>query len=162
MDGSYGQDSFASAADAEAATAVRRELGRMLADLRRRAGFSQRELGRLTGYDHTVVAHSEKGRPAAGETFWKLADDALGAERALATAYGRLRNLELAAREKTRRQEQAARAERAAHWLPHGPEQSAPAVISGPTATVVCPNCGQAFELVPQVIGRKPGTTAHS
>ena len=150
-------------ADAEGAAAARRELGRMLADLREGAGLSQRQLGRLTGYHHTVVGHSEKGLPAGAEAFWKLADDAVNAGGALAARYEQVRSLELAAREKARQKEQAAREEQAARRLSGKRAQSPVPVISGPATTVVCPNCCQSFELVPRLpSGQEPGGTISS
>jgi transcriptional regulator with XRE-family HTH domain len=148
-----------SGADTEAAAAAaRRELGQMLAGLREGARLTQRQLGRLTGYHHTVVGHSEKGIPAGAEAFWKLADDAVNASGVLAARYEQVRNLELAAREKTRRKEQAAREEQAARRLSRKRAQSPVPVISGPAAIVVCPNCCHSFELVPRLrSGQEPG-----
>jgi transcriptional regulator with XRE-family HTH domain len=135
----------------------------MLASLRHGAGLSQRQLGRLTGYDHTVVAHSERGRPAAAEAFWKLADNALNAGGALAAGYSRVRNLEMASREKARQQQQAAREERAADRLSGSRAQLPVQAVCGPAATVVCPHCRQPFELMPLLpAGHEHGMAAFS
>lgn len=135
----------------------------MLRELREGAELSLRQLGRLTGFHHSVVAHSEKGLRAGGEAFWKLADDAVNGEGALTAQYDQVRNLERAAREKARQQEQAAREERAARRLSGKRTQSQATASAGSAATVVCPNCRVSIELVPRLpAGHGPGMTASS
>jgi transcriptional regulator with XRE-family HTH domain len=119
----------------------------MLADLRHDAGLSQRQLARMTGFDHTVIAHSERGRPAAGEAFWKLADVTLGAGGMLAATYAQIRDREHRERQDARIRDQRAREQRAGfHFLP--PPSAAP--DCGPGALVTCPHCRREFELVPR------------
>jgi transcriptional regulator with XRE-family HTH domain len=144
-------ESPAPSADDDGAAEARRVLGQMLAGLRQRARLSQRDLGRLTGYHHTVVAHAELGRPSAAEAFWKLADDAVNAEGTLAARYEQIRNLELMKREKARQEEQARREERAVQRLSRKRTPSLPPALSEPAGTVVCPNCRVPIELVPRL-----------
>jgi transcriptional regulator with XRE-family HTH domain len=153
-----------SAGDARtAAAAARRDLGRLLADWRRRAGLTQRQLGTLTGYHHSVVAHSETGRPAAGSDFWKIADDVLGTGGTLAAGHHRTRDLEQAGRQQARRQQQAEREERVARALSRRRAPSAGTLIAGQAAAGcgVCPNCGQPFDLILRP-SPEPGPTACS
>jgi hypothetical protein len=167
--------SVASGTAGEAIAAARRDLGRLLAGFRREAGLSLRQLGRLAGYDHSVVAHSEAGRPAAGPGFWKIIDEVLEADGSLAAGHDRVRGLEQAAREQARqRQQQAAREQRAARRPSPGSAPSAVPPASGQAAagcgdcpvttaaTVICPNCCQAFELIPRPAGRQPGAAVPS
>lgn len=142
-----------------AAAAVRRDLGRLLAGYRRKAGLTQRQLGTLTGYHYSVVAHSETGRPAAGLDFWDRADDVLGTGGALAAGHHRVRDLDQAARQQARRQRQADRDNRVASVLSRGRTSPADPVIAAPASAGcgVCPSCGQAFELIPRPApGRGP------
>lgn len=156
-------ESSAPGPDTETVEAARRELGEMLADFRNGAGLSLRQLGQLTGFHHTVVAHSEKGRSSAGEAFWKLVDNALHADGALTAQYDQVRNLELAVRERARQEEQAAREERAAGRLSRKRTQSQAPVPAGPVATMVCPNCCVSIELVPRLpAGQEPGMRTSS
>src|SRR6202000_989444 len=67
----------------------RRALGRRLAALRSRAGFSQWEFAPLTGYSRSTLSDAELGRHRLRREFWQRCDDALRADRALIAAHGR-------------------------------------------------------------------------
>src|SRR6266511_2216137 len=68
----------------EEVAALRRALGRRLADLRKTAGYSQEALAPLTGYGRSTVANVEIGRQSVPLDFWQRCDDALGADGQLA------------------------------------------------------------------------------
>lgn len=69
---------------------LRRALGERLATLRQAADLTQAQLGQATSYDRTKVAHLEKGRTRAGESFWQAADAACRADGALLAAFHEL------------------------------------------------------------------------
>ncbi|GDY30557.1 hypothetical protein GTS_21900 [Gandjariella thermophila] len=66
---------------------LRRALGERLATFRRAAGLTQAQLAAATTCDRTRVAHIEKGRTRADETFWQAADHACHAGGALLAAF---------------------------------------------------------------------------
>jgi transcriptional regulator with XRE-family HTH domain len=140
----------------------RRALGRRLAALRSRAGFSQWEFAPLTGYSRSTLSDAELGRHRLRREFWQRCDDALRADGALIAAYDRIEVQASAARRSARSQAQAAREEQASQrlhaLLPDGPSP-APTAEPDPVAleatletpdpeaprTVVerCPHCHQ-------------------
>jgi transcriptional regulator with XRE-family HTH domain len=63
--------------DQEAINDARRSLGRQLAAWRLRAGLTQGQLARQTGYHRTTIAHAEAGDRASRELA-EAADRALG------------------------------------------------------------------------------------
>ncbi|HEY0717110.1 MAG TPA: helix-turn-helix transcriptional regulator [Streptosporangiaceae bacterium] len=138
----------------------RQALGRRLAALRSRAGFSQWEFAPLTGYSRSTLSDAELGRHRLRREFWQRCDDALQADGALISAYDRIESQATAARRSARSQAQAAREEQASQrlhaLLPSLPQAAAPApatsaapapVPDDPHAprTVVerCPHCRQ-------------------
>ena len=95
----------------------RRALGRRLAALRSRAGFSQWEFAPLTGYSRSTLSDAELGRHRLRREFWQRCDDALRADGALIAAYDRIEVQASAARRSARSQAQAAREEQASQRL---------------------------------------------
>jgi transcriptional regulator with XRE-family HTH domain len=95
----------------------RRALGRRLAALRSRAGFSQWEFAPLTGYSRSTLSDAELGRHRLRREFWQRCDDALRADGALIAAYDRIEAQATAARRSARSQAQAAREEQASQRL---------------------------------------------
>jgi transcriptional regulator with XRE-family HTH domain len=65
------------------AAASARALSTALGTLRRRAGLTQRQLGRVAGVSLTAVGHAETGRLWHSRDFWEHADKALNANREL-------------------------------------------------------------------------------
>src|SRR5579875_3662102 len=127
----------------------RRALGRRLAALRSRAGFSQWEFAPLTGYSRSTLSDAELGRHRLRREFWQRCDDALRADGALIAAYDRIEVQASAARRSARSQAQAAREEQASERL-HALLPDAPGPASADTdpeapRTVVesCPHCHQ-------------------
>jgi transcriptional regulator with XRE-family HTH domain len=134
----------------------RRALGRRLAALRSRAGFSQWEFAPLTGYSRSTLSDAELGRHRLRREFWQRCDDALRADGALIAAYDRIEVQASAARRSARSQAQAAREEQASQRLhallpdvPGPAREASPAALESPDPeaprTVVerCPHCRQ-------------------
>ena len=132
-------------AASEAIAAARRDLGRLLADFRHRAGLSQRELAQLAGYSAGVVAWAETGRPGVSAQFWERADELLHAGGQLVAGDGQVRCLDRWAREQARTSPAAA--------LDSQPAPLQRVVLPGQhTVTAasigVCPHCHRALEVV--------------
>ena len=95
----------------------RRALGRRLASLRSRAGFSQWEFAPLTGYSRSTLSDAELGRHRLRREFWQRCDEALTAGGVLTAAYDRIEVVATAVRRTARSQAQAARDEQASRRL---------------------------------------------
>ena len=123
----------------------RRALGRRLAALRSRSGFSQWEFAPLTGYSRSTLSDAELGRHRLRREFWQRCDDALRAEGALIAAYDRIEAQATAARRSARSQEQVARERQASQRLHALLPADAPATDPESPMTVVeqCPHCRQ-------------------
>jgi DNA-binding XRE family transcriptional regulator len=70
--------------------AMRRDLGRQLAQQRKAAGLVQRELGVMVGYSRTAVANAETGHAQIGRSLWERADRVLGTGELFARGFDRL------------------------------------------------------------------------
>ena len=95
----------------------RRALGRRLAALRSRSGFSQWEFAPLTGYSRSTLSDAELGRHRLRREFWERCDGALMSEGMLTAAYDRIEAVATAVRRTARSQAQAAREEQATRRL---------------------------------------------
>jgi transcriptional regulator with XRE-family HTH domain len=133
--GGHGADRAHGASRSERIWEQRRALGRRLAALRSRAGFSQWEFAPLTGYSRSTLSDAELGRHRLRREFWQRCDDALRADGALIAAYDRIEVQASAARRSARSQAQAARDEQASQRL-HAllPDQPSPARKPSPAA----------------------------
>ena len=80
----------------------RRALGRRLAALRSRSGFSQWEFAPLTGYSRSTLSDAELGRHRLRREFWQRCDEALMSEGVLTAAYDRIEALATAVRRSAR------------------------------------------------------------
>ena len=151
----------------------RRALGRRLAALRSRAGFSQWEFAPLTGYSRSTLSDAELGRHRLRREFWQRCDDALRADGALIAAYDRIEVQASAARRSARSQAMAVREEQASQrlhaLLPDEPSPAAPESTvlesSAPEGTdpeaprtVVerCPHCRQPVTVMIMPAPRTP------
>ena len=95
----------------------RRALGRRLAALRSRSGFSQWEFAPSTGYSRSTLSDAELGRHRLRREFWQRCDEALMSEGLLTAAYDRIEALATAVRRSARIQAQAVREEQASRRL---------------------------------------------
>jgi hypothetical protein len=95
----------------------RRALGRRLASLRSRSGFSQWEFAPLTGYSRSTLSDAELGRHRLRREFWERCDEALIADGVLTAAYDRIEAVAVAVRRTARSQAQAVREEQASRRL---------------------------------------------
>ncbi len=95
----------------------RRALGRRLASLRSRSGFSQWEFAPLTGYSRSTLSDAELGRHRLRREFWERCDGALTTDGVLTAAYDRIEVVATAVRRSARSQAQAAREEQATRRL---------------------------------------------
>jgi len=95
----------------------RRALGRRLASLRSRAGFSQWEFAPLTGYSRSTLSDAELGRHRLRREFWQRCDEALTADGVLTAAYDRIEVVAAAVRRTARSQAEAMREEQALRRL---------------------------------------------
>jgi hypothetical protein len=95
----------------------RRALGRRLASLRSRSGFSQWEFAPLTGYSRSTLSDAELGRHRLRREFWERCDEALMADGVLTAAYDRIEAVAVAVRRTARSQAQAVREEQASRRL---------------------------------------------
>ena|ERR1700761_1852027 len=138
----------------------RRALGRRLAALRSRSGFSQWEFAPLTGYSRSTLSDAELGRHRLRREFWQRCDDALRADGALIAAYDRIEAQASAARRSARSQAQAAREAQASARL-HSllPAPPPPADPEAPMTVVEqCPHCRQPVTVI---IVPAPRAAAH-
>ena len=70
--------------------ALKRALGRRLADLRKAARVTQQEVAKRGFVDRTYVSHAERGQQVPERGFWVAVDDFLKAGGSLRTAYDEL------------------------------------------------------------------------
>ena len=148
---------------AERVSEQRRALGRRLAALRSRSGFSQWEFAPLTGYSRSTLSDAELGRHRLRREFWQRCDEALISEGVLTAAYDRIEALATAVRRSARIQAQAVREEQASRRLQAllpassaeglGAEGLGGAGLGGaapspPAVMERCPHCHQAVAVI--------------
>lgn len=95
----------------------RRALGRRLAALRSRSGFSQWEFAPLTGYSRSTLSDAELGRHRLRREFWERCDEALASGGMLIAAYDQIETQAMEVRRRARSRAQAAREEQASRRL---------------------------------------------
>jgi len=95
----------------------RRALGRRLAALRSRSGFSQWEFAPLTGYSRSTLSDAELGRHRLRREFWERCDEALASGGMLIAAYDQIESQAMEVRRQARSRAQAAREEQASRRL---------------------------------------------
>jgi DNA-binding transcriptional regulator YiaG len=88
--GSHLADRSHGASRSERIWEQRRALGRRLAALRSRSGFSQWEFAPLTGYSRSTLSDAELGRHRLRREFWLRCDELLKAEGRLLASYDRI------------------------------------------------------------------------
>jgi transcriptional regulator with XRE-family HTH domain len=142
---------------------MRRALGRQLAALRNRAGFSQWELAPLTGYSRSTLSDAELGRHRLRREFWLRCDEVLSADGRLTGSYDRIETTAALIRQRALSAAQVARDQRASVRLravrPVAPAEtgdggplSAPAtgpdLAGSPLPGQTCPHCDQPIAVV--------------
>lgn len=144
-------------------------LGRRLAELRRKAGLSQRSLAPETGFSRSVLARAEKGHRHVSQEFWLIVDTTLGAQGELVAGHDQILAMEGSLREEARRLELAER-ERRVRRLRKGRARPVPAgqVVPGAVATVtpaagvpgatLCPYCHRPVAITIQFAAPKADT----
>ena len=95
----------------------RRALGRRLAALRSRSGFSQWEFAPLTGYSRSTLSDAELGRHRLRREFWERCEEALASGGLLIAAYDQIEAQAMEVRRRARSRAQAARDEQASRRL---------------------------------------------
>jgi DNA-binding XRE family transcriptional regulator len=131
---------------------MRRALGRQLAVLRHRAGFSQWELAPLTGYSRSTLSDAELGRHRLRREFWLRCDELLSAEGGLAGSYDRIETAAGLIRRQALSTAQVARDQRASAGLravrpvtPAGGGDRGPVggpdPAGSPLPSQTCPHC---------------------
>ena len=147
---SAGHDSGHAVGRSERIWEQRRALGRRLAALRSRSGFSQWEFAPLTGYSRSTLSDAELGRHRLRREFWQRCDDALRADGALTAAYDRIEAQASAVRRSARSQAQAAREEQASQRLHALLPADQPGTDPESPMTVVeqCPHCRQPVTVI--------------
>src|ERR1700753_2775845 len=128
----------------------RRALGRRLAALRSRSGFSQWEFAPVTGYSRSTLSDAALGRHRLRPGFWQRCDDALRADGALIAAYDRIEAQASVARRTARSQAQAAREQQASarlHALSR-PTPPPPAPEAPMTVPEQSPHCRQPVTVI--------------
>jgi hypothetical protein len=139
----------------EAIAVARRDLGRLHADFRHRAGLSQRDLAQLAGYSAGVVAWAETGRAGVSAQFWKRADELLHAGGQLVAGDVQVRYLERWARQQAHTS--------GADVLDSDPAPLHRVVLPGQhTMTTpsigVCPHCHRPLEMVTRLAAPGQGS----
>jgi DNA-binding XRE family transcriptional regulator len=145
--------------DSEVLWQMRRALGRQLAALRNRSGFSQWELAPLTGYSRSTLSDAELGRHRLRREFWLRCDELLSAEGGLAGSYDRIETTAALIRQRVLSTAQVARDQRASARLrsvrplvpaeadDRGPVRG-PGPAGSPLASQTCPHCHQRITVV--------------
>jgi len=155
---------------------ARAALGKRLAELRQRAGLSQRSLAPETGFSRSVLARAEKGHRHVSQDFWLIVDTALGAQGELVGAHDQILAMERSLREETRRLELIER-ERRIRRLRKGRACPAPdgqaAVVSAPSASLsaspgapapdalLCPYCHRPVAITVRLAAPKTDDQDH-
>jgi transcriptional regulator with XRE-family HTH domain len=137
--------------------AMRRDLGRQLAALRRRAGLTQQDLGERTGYTRSAVSFAEIGRAKSAREFWQACDRILHADGTLIAGFDQVEAARESEQLAAARLAQAAREARAltAFAAARHEDQNSARVSGGHE----CPHCGQPLVVITTVLPR-PGPSA--
>ena len=136
-------------------TAMRRELGRQLAALRREARLTQEELASQAGFSRSAVSVAEIGGKGPAREFWVAVDRALTTRDVLTAGYTQIIAVHKA---QQRAAAQAAQRAREAQALAALADASEHDDIHSAASIQACPHCGQdiavLITLVPAPAGR--------
>jgi transcriptional regulator with XRE-family HTH domain len=127
--------------DSDNVAAMRRELGRQLAALRRQAGLTQEGLAAVTGFSRSTISVAEIGRQAHAREFWEACDKALDAGGVLAGGVDQIDSVRDAEQRAAAFAAQEAREAQALAALAGAGHHAG--VTAGVTAVQPCPHCGR-------------------
>jgi DNA-binding XRE family transcriptional regulator len=130
--------------------AMRRELGRQLAALRREAGLTQDRLAALAGFSRTTVSMAETGRQSQAREFWQACDKALNTGGALTAGAAQIDAVRDAGQRAAALAAQEAREARALAALATARHHSG--VRAEVSAVQACPHCGGQVTVVTTLI----------
>jgi DNA-binding XRE family transcriptional regulator len=157
--------------DPEVIWDMRRAMGRQLAAVRNRTGFSQWQLARVIGYSRSTLSDAELGRHRIGREFWQRCQEVLEAEApSLVATYDRIEGAAADMRQHALRAAQAATQDQASARLcsvlstDAGPGPAGDAARDAAVTMVQeCPHCGRSI-LILILVGASlvPGATENS
>lgn len=110
---------------------MRCRVGARLAACRREAGLSQPELGQLLGRTRSLISKVEHGARTMPAELWTIADEACGAEGALAAEYTALAQAERDYRDQCRTQRRCRQVHQAGVQAQVAAPGTSPAVLGG-------------------------------
>jgi DNA-binding XRE family transcriptional regulator len=142
--------------DPEVIWEMRRAMGRQLAAVRNRTGFSQWQLARVIGYSRSTLSDAELGRHRIGRAFWQRCQEVLEDEDPnLVATYDRIEGAAADLRQHARRAAQAATQDQAsAHlWSVLSADTGAGAAGGADRDAAVtmiqeCPHCGHSLVIL--------------
>lgn len=140
--------------DSQNITAMRRELGRQLAALRRTAGLTQDSMAVLAGFSRSTVSVAEIGRQAHAPEFWSACDKVLGTRGVLAAGADQIEAVRHAEQRAAARAAQEAREARALAALTAAGQHEG--VTAAVTAVQPCPHCGGEVTILTTLIPETP------
>ena len=143
-----GTESPGPAGDSEILGQLRRALGRQLAALRSRAGFSQWELAPLTGYSRSTLSDAELGRHRLRRQFWLRCDELLSGDGRLVGSYDRIETTAALIRQRAVSTAQVARDQRMPVRLRAVRPLDRPDPVGSPLPSQTCPHCHQRIAVV--------------
>lgn len=126
--------------DTETITAMRRELGRQLAALRREARLTQEELASEAGFSRSAVSVAEIGGKGPGREFWVACDRALAVGDVLTAGHTQIIAVHKAHQRAAAHAAQRAREAQALAVLADASQHDD---IHSAASIQSCPHCGQ-------------------
>jgi transcriptional regulator with XRE-family HTH domain len=139
--------------ESENIAAMRRELGRQLAALRRAARLTQHGLAELAGFSRPAVSLAELGLSTQAHQLWETCDKILDTGGVLAAGAGQISAVRDAEQHAAALAAQEARQARALAALTAARQHTG--VTAGVTAVQPCPHCGGEVTVLTTLI---PGT----
>jgi len=136
--------------DSDNIAAMKRELGRQLAALRRGAGLTQHGLAVLAGFSRTTISLAEIGRQSQAREFWQACDKALDTGGTLTAGAGQVDTVREVEQRAAACAAQEAREARALAALAAAGDHSG--VRAGVSAVQACPHCGGQVTVVTTLI----------
>jgi transcriptional regulator with XRE-family HTH domain len=140
--------------DSPNVTAMRKELGRQLAALRRQAGLTQQALADQIAFSRPTVSIAEIGRQPHARQFWSCCDTALATGGTLARGHDQVIAVRDAEQRAAARAAQEAREARALAAFTAARDHHA--ITAGIAAIQPCPACGCQVTIMTTLIPGAP------